>query len=52
MKVSKFLELDMEDQELICNVGKALSSPIRIEILKLLYGKSLIIGEIANALDI
>jgi len=50
--VSKFLDLDMEDEELICNVGKALSSPIRIEILKLLYEKSLIIGEIAKELDI
>ena len=50
--MSKFLELDMEDKDLICKVGKALSSPIRIEILKLLYEKSLIIGEIAKALDI
>lgn len=50
--MAKFLELDMEDTEEICNVGKALSSPIRIDILRLLYEKSLIIGEIAKELKI
>lgn len=50
--MAKFLELDMEQEEELCNVGKALSSPIRIQILKLLYNKSLIIGEIAKQLNI
>jgi predicted transcriptional regulator len=50
--MSKYLELDMENSDEICDVGKALSSPIRIEILKLLYDESLIIGEIARKLNI
>jgi predicted transcriptional regulator len=50
--MAKFLELNMENVENICDVGKALSSPIRVEILKLLYDESLIIGEIARKLDI
>ncbi len=50
--MAKFLELDMEQEEELCNVGKALSSPIRIQILKLLYNKSLIIEEIAKQLNI
>ncbi len=50
--MSKYLELNMENVEDICDVGKALSSPIRIKILKLLYDESLIIGEIARKLEI
>ncbi len=50
--MAKFLNLDMENTEAIYDVGKALSSPIRIEILKLLYDESLIIGEIAKKLSI
>ena len=36
----------------LCDVGKALSSPVRVEILKLLYSDNMIIGEIAKALGI
>ena len=50
--MSKYLELDMDNTEEICDLGKALSSPVRIEIIKLLYEQSLIIGEIARKLDI
>ncbi|MGB4660221.1 MAG: helix-turn-helix domain-containing protein [Mobilitalea sp.] len=50
--MAKILDIDMEDCESICDVGKALSSPVRIEILKLLYNESLIIGDIARKLDI
>lgn len=50
--MSKLLELDLENEEELCNVGKALSSPIRIKILKLLYRDSMIIGEIAKKLDL
>lgn len=50
--MAKILELDMTSEEELCNVGKALSSPIRIEILKLLYEEGLIIGDIAKKLDI
>ena len=50
--MSKHIEIDMEDSETLCNVGKAISSPIRIEILKLLYENGMIIGDIAKKLDI
>ena len=50
--MSKNLELNIENTEDICDVGKALSSPIRIEILKLLFDKGMIIGEIARQLEI
>jgi predicted transcriptional regulator len=50
--MSKLLELNIEQVDDICDLGKALSSPIRIEILKLLYEESLIIGEIARKLNI
>lgn len=50
--MAKIHELDMENEEELCNVGRALSSPIRIQILKLLYEESLIIGEIAKKLSI
>lgn len=50
--MAKIRELDMENVETLCDVGKALSSPVRVEILKLLYSDNMIIGEIAKALDI
>ena len=43
----KILDLDTEQQDLLCLVGKALSSKTRINILKLLYYNSYNIGEIA-----
>ena len=51
-KMAKVYELDMDDEEAVCNVGKALSSPTRIVILKLLYTESLNVGEIADKLQI
>jgi predicted transcriptional regulator len=42
----------MENEEELCEVAKALSSPVRIEILKLLYHEGLIINEIAKKLNI
>lgn len=50
--MAKILEIDMEREEELCDIGKALSSPIRIQILKLLYEEALIIGEIAKKLEI
>ncbi len=50
--MAKLLNLDIDNADAIYDVGKALSSPIRIEILKLLYDESLIIGEIAKKLSI
>ncbi len=50
--MAKLLNLDIDNPEALYDVGKALSSPIRVEILKLLYDESLIIGEIAKKLDI
>lgn len=47
-----FKNFDMEEKEKICDLGKALSSPVRLEILQLLYDKNLIIGEIAKELNL
>lgn len=47
-----FKSYDMEDKEKLCELGKALSSPIRLEILQLLYNRNMIIGEIANELNL
>ncbi len=46
--MAKIRELDMENVDTLCDVGKALSSPVRVEILKLLYSDNMIIGEIAK----
>ncbi|WMJ85986.1 ArsR/SmtB family transcription factor [Anaerocolumna sp. MB42-C2] len=50
--MAKIVELNMENEEELCEVAKALSSPARIEILKLLYHEGLIINEIAKKLNI
>lgn len=50
--MAKLLMLDLGEAEEVCNVGKALSSPVRLEILKLLYDESLNIGEISEKLSI
>lgn len=50
--MAKIVELNMENEEELCEVAKALSSPVRIEILKLLYHEGLIINEIAKILSI
>lgn len=50
--MAKLLVLDLGEAEEVCNVGKAISSPVRLEILKLLYEESLNIGEISEKLQI
>ena len=46
------LELNLEDEERLCSLGTALSSPARIQILKLLYHNSFNVAEIAQKLQI
>ena len=50
--MGNILELDLEDEERLCNLGAALSSPARIQILKLLYYNSFNVAEIAQHLQI
>ena len=50
--MAKFKEYDVQEIDALCNLGKALSSPVRIEILQLLYEKGMIIGDIAKELDL
>lgn len=50
--MSKVLELHADNIEELCLVSKALSSPTRIQILKLLYYSSFNVKEIADALSI
>lgn len=50
--MGKNLEIDLEDEALLCNLGVALSSPVRVQILKLLYFNSFNVGEIAKKLEI
>ena len=50
--MAKIKEYHIDEVDAVCNLGKALSSPVRLEILQLLYRGSLIIGEIAKKLDI
>ena len=38
--MAKILQLNADDEEMLCSVSKALSSPDRIRILKLLYYNS------------
>ena len=42
----------MSDGQELCNLGKALSSQVRLDILKLLYTESLSIVEISEKLCI
>ena len=49
--MSKFKEYDVEEIDALCSLGRALSSPIRIEIMQLLYEEGMIIGDIAKKLD-
>lgn len=50
--MANVLELDLEDEERLCTLGAALSSPARIQILKLLYYHSYNVVEIAEQLHI
>lgn len=48
----KKLEINLENEEQLCDLGTALSSPARIQILKLLYHNSFNVAEIAEKLEI
>lgn len=50
--MATFLTYDIKEKTKLCELGKALSSPERVEILQLLYNNSLIIGDIAKALNL
>lgn len=50
--MAKIREYNIGDVESVCDLGKALSSPVRIQILHLLDEENMIIGEIARALHI
>jgi predicted transcriptional regulator len=50
--MAKVLELTAENELQLSEVGNALSSPVRIQILKLLYYNSYNVGEIADKLEI
>ncbi|MBS6194051.1 MAG: helix-turn-helix domain-containing protein [Clostridiales bacterium] len=50
--MAKLKDYDLENIDELCDLGKALSSPVRLEILQLLYGESLIIGEIAKKMNL
>lgn len=50
--MSKKIELMADDEDRLCKVGKALSSEIRVQILKLLYYNSYNVKEIAHLLNI
>lgn len=50
--MSKFENFNIEDMNMLCNLGRALSSPVRLEILQMIYEKGLIIGEIAKKMNI
>lgn len=50
--MANILELNLEDEDRLCSLGTALSSPARIQILKLLYHNSFNVAEIAEKLQI
>lgn len=50
--MAKYVEYDLDELDKVCDLGKALSSPIRLEMLQLLYEESLIIGEIAKKMNL
>ena len=50
--MANVLEINLENEEQLCKLGAALSSPSRIQVLKLLYFNSFNVGEIAEKLQI
>lgn len=50
--MAKLRNYNIDDVDDLCCLAKALSSPVRLEILQLLYEDSMIIGEIAKKMDI
>lgn len=49
---SKHLGLKIERPDLICSVAKALSSPVRVEMLRLVSDRSMNVNELAEALSL
>ena len=50
--MAKFKIYEVNETEELCNLGKALASPIRLAMLQLLYEQGMNIGEMAKELDI
>ncbi len=50
--MARTTEFNLEDEEQLCLLGAALSSPARVQILKLLYFESHSVGELASILRI
>lgn len=50
--MATIISYDVKEKEKICELGKALSSPERVEMLQLLYNNSMIIGDVAKALQL
>lgn len=50
--MAKLKDYEIEETEALTALGKALSSEVRLEILQLLYGQSMIIGEIAKKMNL
>lgn len=50
--MAKFRNYEINDENEVCALGRAFSSPIRLKILQLLYEDSLIIGDIARVMNI
>lgn len=50
--MAKYIELSADDPDELCKVAKALSAPLRIDIIKLLYEQSCNVKEIAEKLNI
>ena len=48
--MAEIFNLDLEEKDKLCKLGKALSSSERLEILDALYGRPMIMGEIAKEL--
>lgn len=50
--MGKHAELSLEKPELLCRIAKALSSPVRLNILAALGLRSMSVGELARELDV
>lgn len=50
--MAKLKDYEIEETKALTALGKALSSEVRLEILQLLYGQSMIIGEIAKKMNL
>ena len=48
----KLARLSLNDPEMLCTITHALSSPVRVEIMRILAQRSMGIGEIAQALNL